>query len=148
MSSIGNIFRSLYAFLFTRTQKEDLVAEYVVREHRHGRSLDERPAPGKNLVSQKMGIHEWSYSNNYFAEHRTKVPHADKTTSIRNLKMEVELGYDDKLAAKEVERCLNCDVQTVFTERLCIECDACVDICPMDCITFTENGEENWVDEA
>lgn len=108
----------------------------------NGQPLDERPAPGSTLVSQKMGIHEWSYSNNYSGQHRLGIPHADLTASLRNLKMEVELGFDDKLAAKEVERCLNCDVQTVFTTKLCIECDACVDICPVDCINFVENADE------
>jgi thioredoxin reductase/ferredoxin len=109
----------------------------------HGRTVTERPAPGHTLVSQKMGIHEWSYSNNYDAAARVAVPHADLKTSIRNLKLEVELGYDDKLAAKEVERCLNCDVQTVFTGSLCIECDACMDICPVDCINFIDNAPED-----
>ncbi|MGE0767252.1 MAG: FAD-dependent oxidoreductase [Hyphomicrobiaceae bacterium] len=109
----------------------------------NGRSIDDRPAPGHTLVSQKMGIHEWSYSNDYDAVSRTAVPHADLATSIRNLKLEVELGFDDRLAAKEVERCLNCDVQTVFTAPLCIECDACMDICPVDCINFTENDDED-----
>ena len=113
-----------------------------------GRPLTERPAPGSTLVSQKMGIHEWSYSNAYIPERRVAVPHADKATSLRNLKVEVELGYDDKLAAKEVERCLNCDVQTVFTRSLCIECDACMDICPVDCINFIENAEEPELRES
>ena len=113
----------------------------------NGETLTERPAPGSTLVSQKMGIHEWSYSNNYAAERRIAVPHADMAKSLRNLKVEVELGFDDKLAAKEVERCLNCDVQTVFTRSLCIECDACMDICPVDCINFTENGEEGELRE-
>ena len=108
----------------------------------NGRPLEDRPEPGHTLVSQKMGIHEWSYSNNYDNNHRTAVPHADLASSIRNLKLEVELGFDDQLAAKEVERCLNCDVQTVFTAGLCIECDACMDICPVDCINFTENDDE------
>ena len=108
----------------------------------NGRPITERPAPGVTLISQKMGIHEWSYSNNYDGGTRVHVPHADKKTSLRNLKIEVELGYDDKLAAKEVERCLNCDVQTVFTTGLCIECDACMDICPVDCINFLDNDEE------
>jgi ferredoxin len=89
-----------------------------------------------------MGIHEWSYKNDYAPLHRVAMPHADKAQSLRNLKVEVELGYDDKLAFKEAERCLNCDIQTVFSAPACIECDACVDICPMDCITFTANGEE------
>ena len=109
----------------------------------NGRPITERPAPGATLVSQKMGIHEWSYSNDYDGDHRVAVPHADLKTSIRNLKLEVELGYDDRLAAKEVERCLNCDVQTVFTDQLCIECDACMDICPVDCINFTDNDAED-----
>ncbi len=108
----------------------------------HGKTVTERPAPGTNLVSQKMGIHEWSYSNNYAPNSRTHVPHADKAQALRNLKVEVELGFDDKLAAKEVERCLNCDVQTVFTPKLCIECDACMDICPVDCINFIHNDDE------
>jgi NADPH-dependent glutamate synthase beta subunit-like oxidoreductase/ferredoxin len=109
----------------------------------NGRAVTERPKPGHTLISQKMGIHEWSYSNGYDAANRTQVPHADKKASIRNLKMEVELGYDDKLAMREVERCLNCDVQTVFTAKLCIECDACMDICPVDCINFLENDAED-----
>ncbi|MFV0297330.1 MAG: FAD-dependent oxidoreductase [Hyphomicrobiaceae bacterium] len=108
----------------------------------HGRSLTDRPDPSISLVSQKMGIHEWSYSNNYDANHRTAVPHADLESSVRNLKMEVELGFDDQLALREAERCLNCDVQTVFTGPLCIECDACMDICPVDCINFLMNDDE------
>jgi NADPH-dependent glutamate synthase beta subunit-like oxidoreductase len=108
----------------------------------HGKTVKERPAPGHTLISQKMGIHEWSYSNNYAPTARVHVPHADKATALRNLKVEVELGFDDKLAMKEVERCLNCDVQTVFTPKLCIECDACMDICPVDCINFLDNDDE------
>jgi NADPH-dependent glutamate synthase beta subunit-like oxidoreductase/ferredoxin len=114
----------------------------------NGRPITERPAPGATLVSQKMGIHEWSYSNNYDALNRVAVPHADLETSIKNLHLEVELGFDDKLAAREVERCLNCDVQTVFTGDLCIECDACMDICPVDCINFIENDEEPALRQA
>jgi formate dehydrogenase beta subunit len=108
----------------------------------HGKPLDQRPSPGSNLVSQKMGLHEWAYDNAYSPEGRVNVPHADLARSLKNLKVEVELGYDDQLAAKEAERCLNCDIQTVFTRSLCIECDACMDICPVDCINFTANGEE------
>jgi NADPH-dependent glutamate synthase beta subunit-like oxidoreductase len=107
-----------------------------------GEDINSRPRPGHTLVSQKMGIHEWSYSNNYAANARTGIPHADLGVSLKNLKVEVELGFDDKLAAKEVERCLNCDVQTVFTSKLCIECDACMDICPVDCINFIDNADE------
>jgi NADPH-dependent glutamate synthase beta subunit-like oxidoreductase len=107
-----------------------------------GENVEERPAPGMNIVSQKMGIHEWSYDNAPTIDHRFKVPHRPKAEALKNIMAEVELGFDPKLAYEEARRCLNCDVQTVFTGKLCIECDACVDICPMDCITFTENGEE------
>jgi NADPH-dependent glutamate synthase beta subunit-like oxidoreductase len=105
--------------------------------------LKERPAPGVTLVSQKMGIHEWSYDNEIAGDARYKVPWADIKATLKNVKMEVELGFDVATAWKEAQRCLNCDVQTVFTDKLCIECDACVDICPMDCITFTPNAEES-----
>jgi len=108
----------------------------------HQEDLRERPAPGVNLVSQKMGIHEWSYDNEISAAIRHKVPWQDKKLTLRDIKVEVELGFDAKAAFAEAQRCLNCDVQTVFNEKLCIECDACVDICPMDCITFTPDGEE------
>ena len=89
------------------------------------------------LISQKMGIHEWSYDNAIVPAHRFRVPLKDTKIALKSIKIEVELGYDPKLAFAEAQRCLNCDVQTVFTDRLCIECDACVDICPMDCINFT-----------
>jgi len=104
--------------------------------------LDKRPPPGVEVMSQKMGIHEWSYDNEIAGDTRYKVPWADVKATLKNVKMEVELGFDVATAWKEAQRCLNCDVQTVFSDRLCIECDACVDICPMDCITFTPNGEE------
>ncbi len=117
-------------------------AAISIDAHLNGRDINERPGPGVTLVSQKMGIHEWSYSNDYDAGRRVAVPHAETAKSLKNLKVEVELGFDDKLAAKEVERCLNCDIETVFTRQLCIECDACVDICPVDCINFTENAPE------
>jgi NADPH-dependent glutamate synthase beta subunit-like oxidoreductase len=107
-----------------------------------GEDIRERPLPHVEIVSQKMGIHEWSYDNDISADKRYRVPQRDKVVALRDLKAEVELGYDVQLALKEAHRCLNCDVQTVFSTPLCIECDACVDICPMDCITFTENGEE------
>jgi ferredoxin len=95
-----------------------------------------------NLFAQKMGIHEWSYDNAIAADHRYRVPLKETTIALKNIKIEVELGFDPKLAFAEAQRCLNCDVQTVFADKLCIECDACVDVCPMDCITFTPNGEE------
>jgi formate dehydrogenase beta subunit len=105
-------------------------------------NIEERPAPGVSLMSQKMGIHEWSYDSEIVADQRYKVPWADIKATLKNVKMEVELGFDIATAWKEAQRCLNCDVQTVFSDKLCIECDACVDICPMDCITFTPNDEE------
>ena len=103
---------------------------------------DDRPDPMTNLVSQKMGIHEWTYDNGIADDLRYQVAHADKSVTLKDRKMEVELGFDHIEGFKEAQRCLNCDVQTVFTTNLCIECDACVDICPTDCITFTTNGEE------
>jgi ferredoxin len=89
-----------------------------------------------------MGIHEWSYDNDISNDLRYRVPLKDKAIALKNIKVEVELGYDEQLAYVEAQRCLNCDVETVFSTGLCIECDACVDICPMDCISFTRNGEE------
>ncbi len=107
-----------------------------------GEDITERPLPHVEIVSQKMGIHEWSYDNDITLDQRYRVPLREKQLALRDIKAEVELGYDVKLALGEAHRCLNCDVQTVFAASLCIECDACVDICPMDCITFTPNGEE------
>jgi NADPH-dependent glutamate synthase beta subunit-like oxidoreductase len=107
-----------------------------------GEEVADRPPPGVTLVSQKMGIHEWSYDNDISPDLRNKVPLRPLEVALKDIKAEVELGFDAKLAWDEAQRCLNCDVQTVFTGKLCIECDACVDICPMDCITFTANGEE------
>jgi len=107
-----------------------------------GDDIKERPAPGVNITSTKMGIHEWSYDNDISLDLRFKVPHRDKAIALKDIKAEVELGFDDKLAFAEAQRCLNCDVQTVFSDKLCIECDACVDICPVDCISFVPNGDE------
>jgi NADPH-dependent glutamate synthase beta subunit-like oxidoreductase len=107
----------------------------------NGEDIADRPLPAVEVMSQKMGIHEWSYDNEIALDKRYKVPHRDKVIALKDIKAEVELGFDDKLAFAEAGRCLNCDVQTVFSAQLCIECDACVDICPMDCITFTPNGE-------
>ena len=89
-----------------------------------------------------MGIHQWSYDNDISNDVRYAVPHAAKEKTLKDINMEVELGFDPELAFGETMRCLNCDVQTVFTDQLCIECDACVDICPTDCISFTDNGTE------
>ena len=107
-----------------------------------GKNLTQRPPPLVNLSSQKMGIHEWSYDNDISNDHRFKVPHAPIEKTLKDVKLEVELGFDLHQAFAEAERCLNCDVQTVFDTPKCIECDACVDICPMDCISFTANGTE------
>ena len=117
-------------------------AAISIDKHCQGGDLRDRPAPDTTLVSQKMGIHEWSYDNNIAIDLRFKVPHLEKSKALASIKDEVELGFDPALAFKEAQRCLNCDVQTVFAPKLCIECDACVDICPVDSITFTENGEE------
>lgn len=108
-----------------------------------GKLLTERPPPMVNLVSQKMGIHEWSYDNQISEEERKKVPVKTLEDALKDIKIEYELGFDPRLACAETERCLNCDVQTVFTPKLCIECDACVDICPTECINFTADGEES-----
>jgi formate dehydrogenase beta subunit len=108
-----------------------------------GDSVAVRPPPMVNLASQKMGIHEWSYDNEISLDHRYKVPLRDQAVSLKDIRAEVELGFDRQLGYAETQRCLNCDVETVFTRDLCIECDACVDICPTDCITFTVNGPED-----
>lgn len=108
-----------------------------------GEDLADRPPPGTSMTSQKMGIHEWSYDNDPANDARYRVPLLDKAHALKDVRLEVELGFDRETAYRETQRCLNCDVQTVFAEAACIECDACVDICPVDCITFTENGEED-----
>ncbi len=109
----------------------------------NGKNLKERLAPGTNLVSQKMGIHEWSFDSIVSNDNRHIVPLEDLGKALKSRKVEVELGFDVQAAFAEAQRCLNCDVQTLFTESKCIECDACVDICPTDCITFTTNAEED-----
>lgn len=107
-----------------------------------GEDVARRPPPIVSLTPQKMGIHEWSYDNDISNDVRYKVPLKEQKIALKDIKVEVELGFDAKLALAEAGRCLNCDAQTVFSPKLCIECDACVDICPMDCITFTANGDE------
>ena len=107
-----------------------------------GEDVSKRPPPLTNLMSQKMGIHEWSYDNDISNAIRHKVPLRDQKIALKDIRAEVELGFDQTLGYAETQRCLNCDVQTVFTTSLCIECDACVDICPVDCITFTPNAAE------
>ena len=108
-----------------------------------GRKLTDRPPPEFGLVSQKMGIHEWSYDNQVSEEERKKVPVKALEKTLKDIKLELEMGFDPFMACAEAERCLNCDVETVFSGRICIECDACVDICPSECITFVPNGEED-----
>ena len=109
----------------------------------NGESLTDRPPPGVSLVSQKMGIHEWSYDSGIETDTRYVVPQAELDKTLSDRRLEVELGFDATTAFNEAQRCLNCDVQTVFSEKLCIECDACIDICPTDCLTFTVNDEED-----
>jgi NADPH-dependent glutamate synthase beta subunit-like oxidoreductase len=118
--------------------------EAAVSIHRmcEGEDIAVRPLPAVEEIAQKMGIHEWAYDNDVALDHRFKVPHRPKEEALHDIRAEVELGFDPALAIREAQRCLNCDVQTVFAPKLCIECDACVDICPMDCITFTEDGDE------
>ena len=105
--------------------------------------VKDRPVSAYNLVSQKMGIHEWSYQSEISHEHRNQVPHVDWKEAVKELSKEVELGFDEKLALEEAHRCLNCDVHTIFKEQSCIECSACEDICPMDCINFIEVDTED-----
>ncbi len=109
----------------------------------NGEDVNKRPAPGVTLVSQKMGIHEWSYDSDVVNDVRYAVPHAEVQLSLKDRLMEVELGFDQDTGFAEAQRCLNCDAQTLFVEAKCIECDACVDICPTDCITFTTNGTQD-----
>ena len=107
-----------------------------------GQSLLERPEYGMNLVSQKMGLHSWSYGSEYDPSQRAKMNHVDLAERFKALEVEVELGFDAEQTAVEVERCLNCDIQTHFSAPLCIECDACIDVCPVYCLTITDNGSE------
>ncbi len=117
-------------------------AAISIHAHCQGDSVSERPAYGQNLVSVKMGLHEWAYSNDYDGARRAEMNYAALEERIASMEVEAELGYDIEKALKEVERCLNCDVQTHFTDQLCIECDACIDICPLNCLTITPDGEE------
>ncbi len=116
-------------------------AAISIHKHCQGEPVTERLPRGVTLHSRKMGIHEWSYANDFDPLERRVVPQVELEERFRKLNVEVELGFSPELAAREVQRCLNCDIQTVFTARLCIECDACIDICPVDCLTIAENGE-------
>src|SRR5258707_3203926 len=117
-------------------------ADISIHNHCNAVALTERPEQGMNLISQKMGIHQWSYSNDYNPAKRAKMQHVDLVERFKRLNIEVELGFTAEQTVREVERCLNCDIQTVFVDRLCIECDACVDVCPLGCLTIAPNGEE------
>jgi NADPH-dependent glutamate synthase beta subunit-like oxidoreductase/ferredoxin len=117
-------------------------AAISIHNHCHGIPVAQRPPQGMNLHSMKMGIHEWSYSNDYNTAGRQKMTHVDLEARFKELAVEVELGFDAEQTAREVERCLNCDIQTHFTAALCIECDACIDICPVDCLTITPSVED------
>jgi formate dehydrogenase beta subunit len=117
-------------------------AAVSIDKHLRGEDPSHRPAPLVNVLSQKMGIHEWSYDNAISGDLRHKTRWMKAEEALKSIKIEAEMGFDAATAFKETQRCLNCDVQTVFADKLCIECDACVDICPMDCISFTEPGEE------
>ena len=117
-------------------------AAISIHQHCQGKPASERMAPGVNLQSRKMGMHEWSYNNDYSGIERRLVPHVSLKERFKNINIEVELGFTAEQAIAEVQRCLNCDVQTVFDAKLCIECDACIDICPVDCLTMTPDGVE------
>jgi len=118
-------------------------AAISIHKYCQGEDIEDRLPMGLNLASQKMGMHEWSYSNDYNPASRRLMPHVDLKKRFKKLNIEVELGFTVEQTIEEVERCLNCDIQTVFTESLCIECDACVDICPVNCLTITQNGDED-----
>jgi NADPH-dependent glutamate synthase beta subunit-like oxidoreductase len=117
-------------------------AAISIHKYCQGESLQDRLPVGINLASQKMGMHEWSYSNDYDPAARRLMPHVDLKERFKKINIEVELGFTAEQAMQEVERCLNCDIQTVFAAKLCIECDACIDICPVNCLTITDNGDE------
>ncbi len=117
-------------------------AAISIHRHCQGEPVTERLPPGVTLQSRKMGMHEWSYPNDYAPLERRLMPHVSLKDRFKKLNIEVELGFSAEQVAQEVQRCLNCDVQTVFSAKLCIECDACIDICPVDCLTITANGPE------
>jgi formate dehydrogenase (NADP+) beta subunit len=117
-------------------------AAISIHNHCQGVALTERPAAQMNLVTQKMGLTEWSYSNDYNTARRAKMKHVDLRERFKQLSIEVEMGFDHEQTVREVERCLNCDVQTAFTDKRCIECDACVDVCPTSCLTIVANADE------
>jgi len=117
-------------------------AAISIHQYCSSKPVTDRPAPMVKLSSRKMGIHEWAYKNEYNGAERRLMPHVSLKERFKNINIEVELGFNAEQMAEEVQRCLNCDIQTVFEANLCIECDACIDICPVDCLTITTNGEE------
>jgi ferredoxin len=117
-------------------------AAISIHNYCQGDPVTDRPPYGMNLVSTKMGIHEWRYSNDYDVNLRTEMRYEDLEKRLTDMMVEAELGFDPRQAAREVERCLNCDIQTDFTAKLCIECDACIDVCPVLCLTITNDGDE------
>ena len=117
-------------------------AAISIHKYCQGEDVATRMPRGINLLSQKMGMHEWSYSNYFDPAERRIMPHVELRERFKKLDIEVELGFTAEQTIQEVERCLNCDIQTVFTAKLCIECDACIDICPVNCLTITHNGDE------
>jgi ferredoxin len=117
-------------------------AAISIHKYCQGEDINNRLPVGVNLSTQKMGMHEWSYSNDYDPAARRLMPHVDLKERFKKLNIEVELGFTVEQTIREVERCLNCDIQTAFAAKLCIECDACIDICPVDCLTMTDNGDE------
>jgi NADPH-dependent glutamate synthase beta subunit-like oxidoreductase len=117
-------------------------AAISMHKYCQGEDIGVRLADGMHLTSAKMGLHEWAFSNDFDGAERTLMPHVSLQERFKKLNMEVELGFSLEQGLAETERCLNCDVQTVFTESLCIECDACIDVCPVNCLTITHNGEE------
>ncbi len=117
-------------------------AAISIHNYCHGVPLTERPAHGMTLASTKMGLHEWAYSNNYDPSPRQRMAHVELPVRFESMTTEVEKGFTAEQTRAEVERCLNCDIETFFTDSLCIECDACIDICPVDCLTMTPNADE------
>jgi NADPH-dependent glutamate synthase beta subunit-like oxidoreductase len=118
-------------------------AAISIDKYCRGEAVTSRMPRGVTLSSRKMGMHEWSYKNEYSAVERRLVPHVGLIERFKKINVEVELGFTAEQAALEVQRCLNCDMQTVFAAKLCIECDACIDICPVDCLTIAANGPES-----
>jgi len=122
-------------------------AAISINEFLAGGDVMKRPQRGVKLSSRKMGMHEWAYANDYAPLERRLVPHVSLKERFKKINIEVELGFTAEQAAAEVQRCLNCDVQTVFEAKLCIECDACIDVCPVDCLTITPNEEEPQLEQ-